>query len=55
MRLGLFERLGFQGTRRVKVQVIWTLEKESQMCFYTYTLMPHLLEEEFREVEQLII
>lgn len=55
MRLGLFERLGFQGTRRVKVQVIWTLEKESQMCSYTYTLVPHLLEEEFREVKQLII
>lgn len=55
MSLGLFKRLRFLGTRRVKVQVFWTLEKEFQIFSHTYNLMPHILEEEDREVKQLVI
>lgn len=40
------KRLGFLGTRRVKIQVIWTQGKKFQICFYTYILMPHILEED---------
>lgn len=48
MRLGLFERLGFFGD-----QIIWTVEKEFQICSYLH-LMPHILEEKYGEVEQLV-
>lgn len=44
-RLGLFERPGFLGSRRVKVQVVWTLEKQFPMCAHTYTLRLPLLED----------
>lgn len=35
-------------------QVIWTVEKEFHICPHTYTLLPHILEEKYGEVEQLI-
>lgn len=44
------ERIGFLGIRRVKIHVTYLdPEKEFQICSHTYTLMPHILEEDMEK------